>query len=78
MSADVGIGFAFVAMLAWGIGDFYIQKSARAIGDWGALFAVTFFGVVVLLPFVYDDIPDLFSGNLREFYILTALALVLL
>jgi hypothetical protein len=34
----IGVGFAFIAMLCWGVGDFLIQKSARKLGDWETLF----------------------------------------
>lgn len=54
---------AFVAMICWGFGDFFIQKSTRRVGDWETLFIITFFGSIVLLPFVYKDIPLLFSGS---------------
>lgn len=57
MSISVGIGLAFVAMLCWGFGDFFIQKSARKIGDIEALFFITLFGAVVLLPFVWRNLP---------------------
>ncbi|OHA21799.1 MAG: hypothetical protein A2849_02605 [Candidatus Taylorbacteria bacterium RIFCSPHIGHO2_01_FULL_51_15] len=63
MTISVGVGFAFVAMLCWGIGDFLIQKSTRRIGDFETLFLITFFGAALLLPFVYQDIPDLFEAD---------------
>ncbi len=52
-------------MLCWGFGDFSIQKSTRKLGDWETLFVITSFGTVVLLPFVYRDLPKLFveSGD---------------
>jgi len=61
MNPTLGIVFAFVAFLAWGFGDFTIQRSARRIGSLPALFAITVFGAVVLLPFVWHDLPELFS-----------------
>ncbi len=60
MSIEFGLIFAFAAMLLWGVGDFLIQKSARKIGNWETLFAITLVGVVGLLPFVWRDIPQLF------------------
>jgi len=66
MSISVGIGLAFVAMLCWGIGDFWIQKSTRKVGDSEALFFITAFGAAVLLPFVYKDIPALFWSRARH------------
>lgn len=49
-------------MLGWGFGDFLIQRSTRKIGDWETLFLICLFGAVVLTPFVYKDIPSLFSS----------------
>lgn len=63
MTASVGIGLAFVAMLCWGFGDFLIQKSTRKIGDWETLFLVCAVGAVVLLPLVWKNIPALFTNN---------------
>ncbi|MBP7831841.1 MAG: DMT family transporter [Candidatus Pacebacteria bacterium] len=63
MSIDIGIILAIVAMLSWGVGDFLIQKSTRSIGNWETLFIITAFGAVVLLPFVWNDFPTLFSDN---------------
>ncbi len=57
----MGILFAFIALISWGIGDFLIQRSAKKFGDWEALFFVTFFGGVILTPFILKDIGSLFS-----------------
>ena len=64
LSASVGIGMAFIAMLCWGFGDFLIQKSTRKVGDWEALFFITIFGALITLPFVWRELPTvLFSGS---------------
>ena len=63
MTISVGIGLAFVAMLCWGFGDFLIQKSTRKIGDWETLFVICAFGSLILLPFVWKDIPATFANN---------------
>ena len=78
MSISVGIGLAFMAMLCWGFGDFLIQKSTRKIGDWETLFVITLFGAVILMPFVWRDIPEVFlnPGN-SSFLILLACGLIL-
>ncbi|HVY01932.1 MAG TPA: EamA family transporter, partial [Candidatus Nanoarchaeia archaeon] len=60
----------------WGFGDFFIQKSTRKIGDWETLFLITAFGAIVLLPFVYKDIPLVFS-DLRSTLILLGASIVL-
>jgi drug/metabolite transporter (DMT)-like permease len=78
MSISVGIGLAFVAMLAWGIGDFWIQKSTRKVGSWVALFFITAFGAIVLLPFVYRDLPAFFQESPETLIVLGALCVVLL
>ena len=73
----IGIALAFVAMLCWGMGDFFIQKSVRKIGDWEALFFCTLFGALVLSPFVYKNLPKLFTGSPEIIIILAILCLVL-
>lgn len=77
MGIEVGIILTFVAIIGWGFGDFLIQKSARKIGDWETLFIITFFGAVVLLPFIYKDIPNLFSSESAGLWILFLAALIL-
>ena len=56
----MGILFACVALVAWGIGDFLIQRSVRKFGDLFTLFYITAFSAIVLLPFVLKDLPTLF------------------
>lgn len=54
--------FAILALFGWGIGDYLIEKSTRKFGDWGALFYITAFGSVVLLPFVWGGLGELFQS----------------
>lgn len=61
MSPLIGLVAAFVAFLAWGFGDFAIQRSVKAVGAVQALFFIGLFGFVGLLPFVWRDIPLFFS-----------------
>lgn len=68
----LGIIFAFGALLSWGIGDFFIQKSARAVGTWKALFYIGVPGTIILLPFVYQELVH--SIALRENLLLLVLA----
>lgn len=63
MSISTGIAFAFVAMFAWGFGDFLIQKNVRKIGNLSTLFFITLFGALVLLPFTYDKIYSTISDT---------------
>jgi drug/metabolite transporter (DMT)-like permease len=52
----MGILFAFIALICWGVGDFLIQKSSREFGKWVVLFFVGLIAAVALLPFVYQNI----------------------
>lgn len=60
MSIEAGIFAAFIAFLAWGFGDFAIQRSVRGVGAVPALFFIGIFGLVGLLPFVWNDLPLFF------------------
>ena len=72
-----GILAAIIAMLCWGFGDFLIQRSTRKIGDWETLFLITLFGSVVLLPFVWHDLPIFLQNTGPTFWILVAAGLLL-
>ncbi|MBI4170371.1 MAG: DMT family transporter [Candidatus Aenigmarchaeota archaeon] len=78
MGLELGIAFAFGALVAWGIGDFLIQRTTRKVGDWETLFVVTAFGVLLLSPFVYKDFATLISFEDNTFFILLALSVVIL
>lgn len=67
---STGILMALVAMVSWGIGDFFIQKSTRKIGDWQTLFLISLLGVLVLLPFVWHELPTFVRSFDRTFFIL--------
>jgi len=64
MSNYLGIIFAFVALLSWGFGDFFIQRTARAVGIWKALFFIGIVGFITLLPFVKNEIINLDANSL--------------
>ncbi|MFA6534054.1 MAG: EamA family transporter [Patescibacteria group bacterium] len=70
----LGVILALVALLAWGFGDFFIQRSARALGVWESLFAICLFGAVVLAPFI---LPSLMALELTGLIILLVLSVVL-
>lgn len=72
----MGILFALVALLSWGIGDFLIQRSARKFGDWIALFYITAFGTIILFPFVYREVIPLL-WNQTAFLILLGAGIVM-
>jgi len=59
----MGILLAITALLSWGLGDFLIQLSVRKLGDWVALFYITSFGSIVLLPFVLKDLAPAFASH---------------
>lgn len=72
MSVEAGILAAFLAFLAWGFGDFAIQRSVRHVGAVPALFFIGIFGLVGLLPFVWNDLPLFFQQeNLLTLLIIT-------
>ena len=68
------IFLAFGAMICWGIGDFFIQKGTRKIGNVETLTWIGIIGTLGLLPFVFKDFVHLTdTGNLL---MLSALGLI--
>lgn len=55
MAAQASLIFAMLAMVCWAFGDFFIQRSARKIGDLETLTYIGIIGVLGLLPFVIKD-----------------------
>jgi len=74
----MGIIFATLALFSWGVGDFLIQKSTRRLGDLVALFYVTAFGGLVLLPFVFKDFYQLLKDQPEDLAILFLTALIIM
>ncbi len=72
MTMPVGMLAAMIALLAWGFGDFFIQRSIRSIGSYGALFCIGAFGAVIILPFIWRRIPSMFAPD-TLFLLLTTL-----
>lgn len=72
----MGISFAFLALVAWGVGDFLIQKSTRRFGNWQALFFITALGTIVLFPFIVKDLPALWASS-KELILLTATSAII-
>ncbi len=68
-----GIFFAFIALISWGFGDFFIQKTVRVIGNTKALFLIGAVGFVALFPFVRSELLFLERSDL---VLLTLLSLV--
>lgn len=73
----IGITFALLALFSWGLGDFLIQKSTRAFGGWLALFYITAFGSIILLPFVITDLTLLIASGNGLFVLLAASIIIL-
>lgn len=71
----MGLTFAFIAILGWGLGDFLIQRSARKLGDWEALFFIVLFASIVLLPFIYSALSLL---TVYDWFVLTLTSVVIL
>lgn len=61
MIFELSVLAAFGAMLCWGFGDFFIQKSTRKVGNIEALAFIGIIGSIGLLPFVVFELPLLFS-----------------
>lgn len=78
MGVEIGIIFAFIAMLCWGFGDFLIQKSARKFGDWETMFIITLLSTVVLTPFLYKEALLIFSEGYSSFLLLLGASVVLM
>jgi drug/metabolite transporter (DMT)-like permease len=74
MYLEAGIIAAFLAMLCWGAGDFFIQKNVRKIGNIEALALIGAIGTAGLFPFVLKDLPLLSSSN--NLYLLLALGII--
>ncbi len=68
----IGIIFALGALVGWGLGDFAIQRSIRAIGPFKALFYITAGGGIALFPFIWPELPSLFSHPPLLFWISSA------
>ncbi len=74
MSHDTGLLFTFIALFSWGFGDFFIQKTTRAIGSWKALFFIGTVGFFGLFPLVRHELTAL-SG--AQFLLLGLLTIVI-
>src|SRR4051812_1730758 len=70
-----GIIFALIALLAWGFGDFFIQRTSRKVGITRALFYITAAASIVLLPKVW---PHLFELSSHQWVVLIGSGIVIL
>jgi len=62
-SLNLGLIAAFIAFLMWGLGDFSIQKSVRKVGALEALFWISLTGGVALLPWVANNLSQIFANQ---------------
>ena len=61
MIIEYSILLAFIAMLCWGLGDFFIQRNVRRIGNLESLFFLCLIGAVGMLPWVASEYALLLS-----------------
>ncbi|MBN1325737.1 EamA family transporter [Candidatus Falkowbacteria bacterium] len=71
----LGIILALTALLCWGFGDFFIQKSTRIIGSYKALFFIGITGLVLLFPFIASEI---FALNVMNWILLILLGAIVI
>lgn len=72
-----GVLLALVAMVGWGIGDFFIQRTIRKIGTVKTLMYIGLSGLVLLLPLAWNDIVPAFQSvsNVALLLLLLAIAM---
>ncbi len=71
MSLSWGVLCAFIALIGWGLGDFFIQRGMRLAGFYQTLFIITAASTPILLPFVYGDLIHLSASNLYALFTLS-------
>src|SRR5574337_25869 len=52
-----GIALSSLALLGWGFGDSFIQRTSRRVGSGLALFSIAAIGSILFFPFVIGDLP---------------------
>ncbi len=75
MAIAFGVFLSLVALVAWGVGDFLIQRTTRLVGSAKALFFIGVVAFVALLPFVFVELPHLTVAN---FTLLATLSVVVI
>ena len=76
MHAQLGILFAFVALIGWGFGDFFIQKTTRIIGVHKTLFFICIGAAVVLFPFIFHEIASYTRADYHSIAILSLIIFI--
>lgn len=74
MGLEVSLIFAFLAMLCWAFGDFFIQKCTRKIGDIECLAFIGIIGSIMVFPFAVKDFHLLFS--LQNLFLLVIFSVI--
>ena len=69
-TAFIGFGFALLAMVGWGFGDYYIQRVSRSLGIWKCIFFISLIGSIGLLPLVWKKIHLVAQGHNVLFFLL--------
>ncbi|MFH1866590.1 MAG: EamA family transporter [Patescibacteria group bacterium] len=70
----LGIVFAIGALVFWGFGDFFIQKTTREIGIFKTMFFIGLVAILGLFPFVKTELSIVFQRP--ETFIILGLAAV--
>jgi len=75
MNTEMGLLAVGVAIISWGVGDFLIQRYTRKFEPWETLFAISIFGMIILTPFVLDELPMILNSDQVHILIMGAAAL---
>lgn len=72
-----GVFLALIAMVGWGAGDFFIQRTIRKIGSVKTLMYIGMSGLVLLLPLAWNEIGPAFrsASNVALLLLLLAIAM---
>ncbi len=72
MELPLGLLFASLSLIGWGVGDFLSQQGTRRVGVQETLLAIRLFAVCALFPLVVHELPSL---TLRDGITLAILAI---
>lgn len=72
----MGVFFSFLALIGWGLGDFFIQRAARRSNSLVAIIFVTASAAIIFLPFVFFQPSFVFSTRLFGLLFLAALGVL--
>lgn len=73
----MGVLLALMALVCWGIGDFLIEKSTRKFGDAAALFGISAFATIAIVPFIASDLMRFWTEGRVSLVLLLASAVAL-